>query len=187
MRREAGRGCSKAGRSIRQFPFIEKVKAGQLMNQTTLATASAVVGAMSLCFSLSAAAGDASDGVVASASAPAAIGPYSQAILANGTLYVSGQLGLDVKTGELAGADTGAQAQQILKNLAAILLAGGMVFDDVVMAQIYLIDLADYALVNKLYGEVFQRLPARAVVQVARLPRDARIEISVIATKAERR
>ncbi len=145
---------------------------------------SAISWATFACATATAAGAGEAQGIVTSADAPAAIGPYSQAILANSTLYVSGQLGLDPKTGQFTGADTRAQTAQILKNLAAILAAGGMTTDDVVMAQIYLLDLADYALVNELYGAVFKRPPARAVVQVTRLPRDARIEITLIATKA---
>ncbi len=123
--------------------------------------------------------------IISTPTAPAAIGPYSQAVMANGTLYVSGQLGLVPETGKFGADDTKTQAEQALKNLVAILKAAGLSPDDVVMVQIYVVDLADYAAVNELYAKVFTAaLPARAVVQVAALPRNARIEISLIATKA---
>lgn len=117
--------------------------------------------------------------------APAAIGPYSQAVLVEGgrTLYVSGQIALDPKTGTIVGeGDVRAQTQRVLENLEAILHAGGMGFGNVVKAGIFLADLADFAVVNELYGARFATdPPARATVQVAGLPRGVRVEIDAIA------
>lgn len=121
---------------------------------------------------------------VSSSAAPAAIGPYSQAILTNGTLYVSGQIALDPKTGQLVGPDIKAQTKQVLANLSAVLAAEGMTLADAVQVQVFLANLDDFATMNEIYGEAFKApYPARFTVQVARLPRDARIEIGLIAVK----
>jgi 2-iminobutanoate/2-iminopropanoate deaminase len=121
--------------------------------------------------------------VVSTDAAPKAIGPYSQAIRAGGLLYCSGQIALDPATGELVGAgDVAAEARQVMANLTAVLAAGGSSWDQVVKATIFLADLGDFAAVNAIYGEaVGQAPPARATVEVARLPRDARVEIDLIA------
>lgn len=117
--------------------------------------------------------------------APAAIGPYSQGVKAGGMLFVSGQIPLDPTTGQMVGADIATQTRQVMRNLEAVLAAAGCTFDHVVRSTIYLVDLADFGVVNDIYGEVFPApAPARATVQVARLPRDARVEIDVIATLA---
>jgi 2-iminobutanoate/2-iminopropanoate deaminase len=117
--------------------------------------------------------------------APAAIGPYSQAVLVEGgrTLYVSGQIALDPATGTIVGeGDVRVQTERVLDNLQAILHAGGMGFGNVVKASIFLADLADFGLVNELYGARFAtNPPARATVQVAGLPRGVRVEIDAIA------
>jgi 2-iminobutanoate/2-iminopropanoate deaminase len=120
---------------------------------------------------------------VATPSAPAAIGPYSQAIRADGFLFVSGQIPLDPATGTLVEGDIAAQTHQVFANLRAILEAAGSSFDHVVRATVYLADMNDFAIVNEVYGGYFSTpAPARATVQAARLPRDARVEIDVIAT-----
>jgi 2-iminobutanoate/2-iminopropanoate deaminase len=122
--------------------------------------------------------------VVTSAGAPRAIGPYSQAIEASGgrTLWLSGQIPLDPATGELVAGDVAAQAERVMENLAAVLAAAGAGFHHVVRCTIYLADLADFAKVNEIYARRFpQDPPARATVQVAALPRGARVEIDAIA------
>lgn len=118
-------------------------------------------------------------------SAPAAIGPYSQAIAAGGLLFVSGQLGLDPATGELAGPDLGTQTRQALANLKQIVAAGGSRLDRVVAVDAYLTDMGDFAEFNGIYAEVFgDHKPARAVVAVAALPKGACVEIKCIAAVA---
>ena len=116
--------------------------------------------------------------------APKAIGPYSQAIEARGarTLWVSGQVALDPSTGELIQGDVVAQTEQVMENLGAILAAAGAGFHHVVRCTIFLADLADFAKVNEVYGRRFPKdPPARATVQVAALPRGARVEIDAVA------
>jgi reactive intermediate/imine deaminase len=115
--------------------------------------------------------------------APAAIGPYSQAISAGGFLFASGQIALDPLSGELSGVDAEAQTRQVTANLAAVLAAAGLTFGDVVKTTIYLVDMADFAKVNAVYGELFDGgvPPARSTVAVAALPRGARVEIDAIA------
>ncbi len=114
--------------------------------------------------------------------APAAIGPYSQAILAAPFLYTSGQLGLDPVTGEMVEGGVEAQAVQVLRNLAAILHEAGLSFADVVKTTIFLTDLGDFVRVNEIYAQHFGPVfPARSTVQVSRLPREAVIEIEVVA------
>lgn len=120
---------------------------------------------------------------VSSRSAPAAIGPYSQAIRAGSLLFVSGQLPIDPATGSLVDGDIAAQTHRVFKNLAAILEAADASLDHVVRATVYLADMNDFAVVNEVYGSYFSApAPARATVQAARLPKDARIEIDVIAS-----
>lgn len=115
--------------------------------------------------------------------APAAIGPYSQGIKAGGLLFVSGQIPLDPATGQMVGDDIVTQTRQVMRNLEAVLAAAGCTFDHVARSTIYLLDLGDFGAVNEIYGQAFAApAPARATVQVARLPRDARVEIDVIAT-----
>ena len=113
--------------------------------------------------------------------APAAIGPYSQAVSHSGLLFVSGQLGLDPASGELAsGVD--AQTRRALANLVAVLAAAGLSPAHVLKATVFVADMADFALVNRLYAEVFSPpFPAREVVQAARLPKNALVEISAVA------
>jgi 2-iminobutanoate/2-iminopropanoate deaminase len=119
---------------------------------------------------------------ISSKEAPAAIGPYSQAVRAVGCLFLSGQIPLDPGTGELVAGDVTSQTEQIMKNLGAVLSAGGASFDDVARTTIYVVDLAHYAKVNDVYARFFRPpYPARSTVQVAALPRGALVEIDVIA------
>lgn len=119
---------------------------------------------------------------VESADAPKAVGPYSQAIIANGFVYTAGQLGTDPKTGALAEGDIVAQAEQALKNIEAVLKAAGVGMEDVVKTTVFLSDMNDFAKMNEVYARRFkQPFPARSTVQVARLPRDAKIEIETVA------
>jgi len=115
-------------------------------------------------------------------SAPQAIGPYSQAMRAGGLIFVSGQLGLDPATGEMVGHDVAAQMRQVLKNIAAVLEAGGSGLGRVVKSTIYLRRMSDFPEVNAVYGEAFRPpYPARATVAVAGLPLDAEVEMDVVA------
>jgi len=120
---------------------------------------------------------------VSTSSAPAAIGPYSQAIRAGQLLFLSGQIPLDPATGNLVEGGVEAQTVQVFKNIEAILKAGGSSFDGVVSATVYLADMNDFATVNGIYATYFSSpAPARATVQVARLPKDCKVEIQVIAS-----
>ena len=121
--------------------------------------------------------------VIETTGAPAPIGPYNQAILVDKTLYASGQIALDPKTMELVNEEIQAETTQVMKNLSAVLKAAGMDFTNVVKATIYLADMGDFALVNEIYGGYFNddNAPARETVQVAQLPKNVRVEISVIA------
>lgn len=123
--------------------------------------------------------------VVVCKEAPKAIGPYSQAIISGPTMYVSGQIALDPVTGELVNDTIENEINRVLDNVEAILLEARYGFQDVVKATIFCTDLADFATINKLYGERFKfSIPAaRSCVQVAALPKGARVEIEVIARK----
>lgn len=122
--------------------------------------------------------------IIASPNAPAAIGPYSQAILAGNTLYCSGQIAFVPETGELLQGDIEAEAARVLDNLGAVLRAGGMTYDNVVTCTVYLADMNDYGQVNEVYARYFSESPpARAAIEVAALPRGARVEISCIAVR----
>ncbi len=119
---------------------------------------------------------------VSSNQAPAAIGPYSQAVRAGDWLFLSGQIALDPVAGSIVSPDVSAQTERVLDNLGAVLAAAGATFADVVRTTIYLVDLAHFATVNEIYGRRFAApFPARATVQVAALPRGAQIEIDAIA------
>lgn len=121
---------------------------------------------------------------VNSLSAPAAIGPYSQAIDAGDFVFLSGQVPIDPKTGELVPGDIAAQTERVLDNLAAVLEAAGCSFADVVKTTIYLMDLGDFQTVNATYAKRFSTAPpARATVQVSALPKGSRVEIDAIAKK----
>lgn len=120
--------------------------------------------------------------VISSEKAPAALGPYSQAIKAGNTLYLSGQLGLDPATGEFASLQAPGQAKQALANLCAVLEAAGATPAQVVKTTIFLVDLADFGPVNEVYAEVFgENPPARSCFAVRELPKGARVEIEAIA------
>jgi len=120
--------------------------------------------------------------VIATDRGPKAIGPYSQAIRANGFLFVSGQIPLDPATQQLVAGDVRAQAERVLENLKGILEAAGSSLDRVLRATVFLADMNEFAAMNEVYGRYFpSQPPARSTVQVARLPRDARVEIDVIA------
>ena len=122
--------------------------------------------------------------IVTAARAPAAIGPYSHAVAAGGLLSTSGQIALVPETGALAGDTIEEQTEQVLKNLEAVLAAHQMTFADVVKTTVFLTDLADFAVVNRIYGTRFPSAPpARSCVQVAALPAGAKVEIELIAAK----
>jgi len=114
--------------------------------------------------------------------APAAVGPYSHAVRAGELLFLSGQTPLDPATGALVEGDVAAQTTQVFANLRAVLAAAGRSFDDVVKANVYLVDMADFAAMNGVYGTIFaQPYPARTTVAVAALPLGARVEIELVA------
>lgn len=120
--------------------------------------------------------------VVHTDQAPAAIGPYSQGIAANGVLYTAGQIALDAGSGQIVAGDVVAQTEQVFRNLAAILGATGASWHDVVKATVFLMDMRDFPRVNEVYGRVMgDARPARSTVQVAGLPRGVLVEIDLIA------
>jgi len=120
--------------------------------------------------------------VIATKDAPQAIGPYSQAIRANGFVFVSGQVAIDPSTQQVIGGDVGAQTDRVLKNLLAILKSAGTSFEKVVRSTVFLKNMADFAAMNEIYGRYFNTAPpARSTVEVARLPKDVLVEIDVIA------
>jgi 2-iminobutanoate/2-iminopropanoate deaminase len=120
--------------------------------------------------------------VISTENAPGAIGPYSQAIKAGGLVFCSGQIPIDVSTGEFVSEKVSEQTEQVLKNLAAVLSAAGSGLNSVVKTTVFLADMNDFAEMNEVYGRYFaENKPARATVQAARLPRDARVEIDCIA------
>lgn len=120
--------------------------------------------------------------VVSTEAAPGAIGPYSQAIKVNGMVFCSGQIPIDPSTGQFASEDVTGQTEQVLKNLSAVLEAAGSSLEQVVKTTVFLADMNDFAAMNEVYGKFFStNKPARATVQAARLPRDARVEIECIA------
>jgi 2-iminobutanoate/2-iminopropanoate deaminase len=119
---------------------------------------------------------------VATGAAPAAIGPYAQAVISGELLFCSGQIGLDPASGKLVEGGAAAECRRVMENLAAVLAAASASFENVVKATIYLVDLADFAAVNEVYGSYFREpYPARATVGVASLPRAARVEIELVA------
>lgn len=119
---------------------------------------------------------------VHSDAAPAAIGPYSQAIVHGGLVYCSGQIALDPSTGALVEGDVQAEARLVLKNLAAVLEAAGSGLDRAIKVTVFLKDLGDFVAVNQVYAQAFgDHRPARACVEVSKLPRDVRVEIDCIA------
>ena len=115
--------------------------------------------------------------------APAAIGPYSQGVVVNGLLFASGQIALSPETGELVGATIEEQAEQVMKNVGALLAAAGTDFDHVVKTSCFLEDIADFAKFNAVYAKSFgEKLPARSAVGIDKLPKGALIEVEVIAS-----
>jgi len=120
---------------------------------------------------------------ISSPNAPKAIGPYSPAIRAGQLLFVSGQVPIDPASGDLIQGDVQAQTRRVLDNIGALLDAGSLTFADVVRTTVFLADMGDFAAMNEVYATYFPSpAPARATVQVSRLPKDARIEIDVIAS-----
>lgn len=117
-------------------------------------------------------------------SAPAAIGPYSQAIVSGGVLYCSGQIGLDPATGNIVAGGFEAEARQVLANLAGVAAAAGMTMADAVKLTVYVVDLADFPKLNEIFASVLSEpYPARATVQVSGLPRGALVEIDMVAAR----
>ncbi|MCE5307062.1 MAG: RidA family protein [Acidobacteriales bacterium] len=120
--------------------------------------------------------------IIATENAPRAIGPYSQAVVANGFVFLSGQIPLDPATNQIVEGDVAVQAERVLENLKAVLQACGSSLGNVVKTTVFLRDMADFPRMNEVYGRYFPaNAPARSTVQVARLPRDVSVEIEVIA------
>jgi len=125
--------------------------------------------------------------IVSTVKAPGAIGPYSQAIKAAGMVFCSGQIPIDPETGELVSDDISQQTEQVLRNLSEVLEAAGTNLRNVVKTTVFLADMNDFVLMNEVYARFFgENKPARATVQAARLPRDARVEIDCIAVAVEK-
>ena len=123
--------------------------------------------------------------VIETSFAPAPIGPYSQAITFNGITFVSGQVALDPNSGEMKNSSLEEETITVLENVRSVLAEAGLTMNDVVKSSIFLKDMNDFATVNKIYGEQFSGMfPARETVEVSRLPKDARVEISVIAVSS---
>ncbi|TMJ14680.1 MAG: RidA family protein [Bacillati bacterium ANGP1] len=120
--------------------------------------------------------------VIKTEQAPPAIGPYSQAVIGNGLVFAAGQIPLDPRTGQLVPGDIRVQTRRVLENLKAVLEAAGSSMDRVVKTTVFLRDLNDFGAANEIYGEYFRESPpARSTVQVAKLPRDAAVEIEAVA------
>jgi 2-iminobutanoate/2-iminopropanoate deaminase len=119
--------------------------------------------------------------IISTENAPGAIGPYSQAIKTGNMVFVSGQIPIDPATGDFVSNDVSEQTEQVLKNLSAVLEAAGSSLNNVVKTTVFLADMNDFAAMNEIYAKYFsENKPARATVQAARLPRDARVEIEAI-------
>ncbi len=122
--------------------------------------------------------------VIFTTEAPSPIGPYSQAVMAGNILFVSGQIALDSNTNELVVGDIRQETQQVMLNIGSVLKSAGMNYHNVVKTSIFLKDMNNFAAVNEIYGHFFSSdFPARETVEVSRLPKDANVEISVIAVK----
>lgn len=122
--------------------------------------------------------------VIYSSEAPEPIGPYSQAIMASNTLYVSGQIPIDASTGKIVSGDIRLETEQVMKNIKAVLSAAGLDFSNVVKCSIFLNDMNNFPKVNEAYGKYFtSNPPARETMEVSRLPKDVNVEISCIAIK----
>ena len=118
---------------------------------------------------------------IATTNAPAAIGPYSQAVVCGGLVYTSGQIALDPATATLVGNDISAQTEQVMKNLDAVLTAAGSSFDKAVKTTCFLANISDFAAFNEIYGKYFTSQPARSCVAAKDLPKGALVEVEVIA------
>lgn len=120
--------------------------------------------------------------IIQTANAPAPIGPYSQAVMSNGMLFISGQIPINPTTNEVVCSDICNETRQVMENLKAILSAAGMNFDNIVKCSIFIKDMNDFGSINEVYGSYFiTNFPARETVQVARLPKDVNVEISAVA------
>lgn len=119
--------------------------------------------------------------IISTDKAPAAVGPYSQAVKVGNTLYCSGQIGLDPVTGQMKGSDVRTQAEQVMENIAAVLAAADATFEDVVKTTCFLADINDFATFNEIYAKYFTGKPARSCVAAAALPKGALVEVEVIA------
>lgn len=122
--------------------------------------------------------------VISTPSAPAAIGPYSQAFLVNDILYASGQIPVNPATGEIAGDTIEAQAEQVMKNVGAVLKEAGMTFEDVVKTTCFISDMKDFGAFNEVYAKYFTGKPARSCVAVKEIPKKVLCEVEVVAIKA---
>lgn len=123
--------------------------------------------------------------IITTTKAPAPIGPYNQAVLSGNTLYTSGQIAFNPETGDLVLDDIKTETKQVMDNMKAVLEAAGMCFENVVKSSIFISDMNNFTQINKVYGSYFDEAtaPARETVQVARLPKDVNVEISMIAVK----
>jgi 2-iminobutanoate/2-iminopropanoate deaminase len=122
--------------------------------------------------------------IIETKNAPAPIGPYNQAVLVNGTLYMSGQIAMDPDTGELVMESIEAETEQVMKNMEGVLLNAGMTLDNVVKCSIFITDMDNFSRINEVYGKFFTtEFPARETVEVVRLPKDVNVEISATAVK----
>lgn len=121
--------------------------------------------------------------IIFTENAPAPIGPYNQAVLTGNTLYTSGQIAIDPKTGELVTANIETETKQVMENMKAVLEAAGMTFENVVKTSIFIMNMGDFGTINTVYGSYFNEktAPARETVQVAGLPKNVNVEISMIA------
>jgi 2-iminobutanoate/2-iminopropanoate deaminase len=120
--------------------------------------------------------------IISTSEAPAALGPYSQAVRVGSTIYCAGQIPLDPKSGQIVPGDIGTQTRRVLDNIAAVLRSEGVTFESVAKTTIFLTDLGDFQTVNEIYGSYFKNQPpARSTVQVSALPKGANVEIEVIA------
>ena len=119
--------------------------------------------------------------IVSTNNAPAAVGPYSQAVKSGNLLFCSGQIALDPESGVLTGSDIKTQTEQVMQNISAVLAASGATFDDVVKTACFLVDINDFAVFNTLYAKYFTGKPARSCVAVSALPKGALVEVEVVA------
>jgi len=123
--------------------------------------------------------------IITTSNAPAPIGPYNQAVLSGNTLYTSGQIAFNPETGELVLGDIETETKQVMENMKAVLKAANMTFNNVIKSSIFISDMNNFGQINAVYGSYFddENAPARETVEVARLPKDVNVEISMIAVK----